>query len=189
MTLAQRKAKLRQEQRQRLRGLDASARRAASEAIRSKILAWAPFQEAPSVFFFVGRWDEPDTLPLIGELRARKMVFVPRVEGGRIVPVRVSERTSFVEGACGILEPVGEEGGPLPDRVIFFVPGLAFDRKGGRLGRGEGMFDAFLRARAGWKIGVGFSFQLVEEVPAGPEDVPLDGVVTDAASWYPKDDG
>lgn len=137
----------------------------------------------------MGREDEPDTLPLIKALCARKSIFVPRVEGGRIVPVRVGGRTSFVTGAFGIPEPLEGEEAALPDHAIFFVPGLAFDRKGGRLGRGEGMFDRFLRERTGWKIGLGFSFQLVAEVPTGPDDAPLDGVVTDAGSWYRKNDG
>lgn len=69
------------------------------------------------------------------------------------------------------------------------VPGLAFDASFGRLGYGGGYYDAFLArllaSRAGappFLVGACFDFQLLEAgaVPAGPLDMPLDAVVTDA---------
>ncbi len=66
----------------------------------------------------------------------------------------------------------------VPD--LLFVPLLAFDRDGYRLGYGGGYYDRTLaalpRARA---IGYGFSMQQVEAVPRGPFDLPLDVIVTE----------
>ncbi len=64
------------------------------------------------------------------------------------------------------------------------APGLAFDRHGNRLGRGKGYYDRFLtRARADWPglvaLGICFSGQLVDAVPYGSRDRPVDGVVTE----------
>jgi 5-formyltetrahydrofolate cyclo-ligase len=58
---------------------------------------------------------------------------------------------------------------------------LAFDRHFNRLGYGAGYYDRFLpkMRRDAAKIGIGFSFQLVDQLPADPFDVPLDGIITD----------
>jgi 5-formyltetrahydrofolate cyclo-ligase len=61
---------------------------------------------------------------------------------------------------------------------------LAFDRSLRRIGRGKGYYDRFLaRARSGPReclvVGLTLAEQVVEEVPAGPLDQPLDGLVTD----------
>jgi 5-formyltetrahydrofolate cyclo-ligase len=62
-------------------------------------------------------------------------------------------------------------------RLAVFVPGLAFDKRGGRLGFGGGWYD---RALARFpqenltKIGVAFAFQIVDEVPIEPHDVTMD---------------
>jgi 5-formyltetrahydrofolate cyclo-ligase len=87
-------------------------------------------------------------------------------------------------GRFGIGEPVPE----LPaipvevlkgPGVLWLVPGLAFDRHGNRLGRGGGFYDRLLADAIGVKIGLAFSCQLVQEVPALPHDVRMDWIVTE----------
>jgi 5-formyltetrahydrofolate cyclo-ligase len=72
--------------------------------------------------------------------------------------------------------------------TLALVPGLAFDRGGGRLGRGKGYYDRFLSAIAGARaargygaagftaLAFGYSSQIVDRVPAGAGDSPLDGL-------------
>ena len=72
----------------------------------------------------------------------------------------------------------------VPDVVL--APLLAFDRQGGRLGYGMGYYDRTLdhlrsRGRRPLAIGIAFAAQEVDEVPTGPADVPLDGVITERA--------
>ena len=64
---------------------------------------------------------------------------------------------------------------------IVLVPGLAFTRDGGRLGRGGGFFDRFLAHRTprAAKVGVCFEFQLVPLLPLEAEDVKVGVVVSD----------
>ena len=63
---------------------------------------------------------------------------------------------------------------------LLFVPLLAFDRHGYRLGYGGGYYDRTLAALPGARgIGYGFAFQQVDAVPHGPHDVPLHGIVTE----------
>ncbi len=74
---------------------------------------------------------------------------------------------------------------PVEDIDLVLVPGLGFDRNGGRLGRGAGFYDRFL-ATAGLralKIAVGFEWQIVDALPREGHDVLMDVVVTEAGVW------
>ncbi|REK71476.1 5-formyltetrahydrofolate cyclo-ligase [Paenibacillus paeoniae] len=91
-------------------------------------------------------------------------------------------------GSYGIMEPDLERSsakpvGTVPDVVI--VPGLAFDRRGGRLGYGGGYYDRFAEAMLAtgtpplW-IGAGYEAQVLEApVPSDSHDLQLDGLVTE----------
>jgi 5-formyltetrahydrofolate cyclo-ligase len=65
---------------------------------------------------------------------------------------------------------------------LVITPGLAFDRRGHRLGYGGGHYDRYFARlqRSALRVGVGFSIQLVDELPTEPSDRPVDLVVTDA---------
>ncbi|HDH96432.1 MAG TPA: 5-formyltetrahydrofolate cyclo-ligase [Proteobacteria bacterium] len=86
-------------------------------------------------------------------------------------------------GAFGIPEPRGAELPEVDEDEIELVvtPGAAFDMLGYRLGYGGGFYDRlFAQIRPDClKVGIAFSFQLVDSVPHEPTDVPVDIVVTD----------
>jgi 5-formyltetrahydrofolate cyclo-ligase len=73
------------------------------------------------------------------------------------------------------------------DVDLFIVPGVAFDRHGGRLGYGRGYYDRLLAlARTGAGVfGLAFEAQLVERVPAAAHDIPMNAVITEAAVYAP----
>ena len=92
--------------------------------------------------------------------------------------------TSWSPGTFELLEPDPSRPPRVPDVVL--APLLAFDRQGGRLGYGMGYYDRTLdhlrsRGRRPLAIGIAFAAQEVDEVPTGPADVPLDGVITERA--------
>jgi 5-formyltetrahydrofolate cyclo-ligase len=98
---------------------------------------------------------------------------------------RFADLAQLTPGAFGILEPpAGCREVPVEEIEVLLVPGLAFDPTGRRLGYGGGYYDevaARLRAAGkGFLLGVGFDFQLIETCPAGPADVAIDCVVTEA---------
>lgn len=111
----------------------------------------------------------------------------PRVtmEQPRLRFHRVASPDDLRVGAYGILEPRAECPEVAAEEVdLFLIPGLAFDRTGGRLGYGGGYYDevgALVRrhGRAAM-FGFGFDFQIVDSCPMGPDDVTIDGIVTDA---------
>jgi 5-formyltetrahydrofolate cyclo-ligase len=96
-------------------------------------------------------------------------------------------RADLVFGIFGLLEP--RQDAPevaSHDIDLFMVPGLAFDRRGTRVGYGGGYYDelaAYVRAHPDATnarfVGFAFDFQLLDTCPTGEWDVPLDSVVTD----------
>ena len=69
------------------------------------------------------------------------------------------------------------------------VPSVAYDRKGNRLGRGKGFYDRFLKSTAAVKIGVGYEFQLFDELPTEPHDVGMDVIITQNSTIIIKNGG
>ena len=67
---------------------------------------------------------------------------------------------------------------PLNRLDLVLVPGVAFDARGGRLGRGKGFYDRLLAAVRGTKCGVAFDEQIVDAVPNGPLDIRLNCILT-----------
>ncbi len=87
----------------------------------------------------------------------------------------------FEEGSFGILEP--KKSLPLAKKkeiVACFVPLLAFDSKGMRLGQGKGFYDRFLRDFSGKRIGLAFEWQFSPlDLPKEKTDQSLDLVITE----------
>jgi len=85
----------------------------------------------------------------------------------------------LVPGVWDIPEPDARCPVVAPEEVeLFLLPGLAFDLGGHRLGYGRGYFDRVLGRAPGEKVALAFDGQIVETVPVGPQDVPVDAVVT-----------
>jgi len=114
----------------------------------------------------------------LGSLSIERMF--PRVEGDALVWGVVHDWDALVSGAFGILEP-RSEAAALRANDVAFVPGVAFDRSGGRLGRGGGHYDRTFPsgAESPWLVGVGYSFQWVAELPCDSRDRRMDAIVTE----------
>jgi len=137
--------------------------------------------KADSFLLFHPTKNEPDIIPLAESLlKEGKTVAFPKVEGKEIVPLKVNSLKELRPGRFGILEPPY-----LPERVlreveVVFVPGIAFDRHGYRIGFGGGYYDRLLeKLPVKAKIGVCFDFQLLDRLPREPFDIPVDLVITE----------
>ena len=119
-----------------------------------------------------------NTHALIDELVAEgKTILLPKVIDDEHMELRrYTGRQDLQEGAFHIMEPVGELYEGVPD--VILVPGMAFDAKGHRLGRGKGYYDRFLeRSNSVRTIGVCFDFQKVAEVPTEKHDLSVDEII------------
>lgn len=120
---------------------------------------------------------EVDPEQAIAGLPERRWVY-PRVTGDHLTFHTGENLTS---GSFGIMEPAeGSAEVPLEEIDAFLCPGLAFDRNGGRLGRGRGFYDRLLaQARPdALKIGICHGFQMVADTFSEAHDVRMDEVIT-----------
>jgi 5-formyltetrahydrofolate cyclo-ligase len=116
-------------------------------------------------------------------LSAGKTCAFPKVTGETEMEFySVKTLKDFRAGAFGIEEPDSQTPVAAEDIDCIFIPALAFDHEGNRLGQGKAYYDRFLGRTSAKKIGVGFSFQMSSEaLPEGPFDVKMDAVITDKA--------
>ena len=89
-------------------------------------------------------------------------------------------------GSFHIEEPTGDNVVNPEDIELIVVPAVAYDRKGNRLGRGKGFYDRLLQTTKATKVGIGYEFQLVDEVPVEPHDVGVDIIITENATIVVK---
>jgi 5-formyltetrahydrofolate cyclo-ligase len=89
--------------------------------------------------------------------------------------------TDISTGKFGVREPVSSCVEIPPEKFdLVLVPGVAFDLRGNRLGRGKGFYDRLLAGTSGVKCGVGYDFQLLEKIPVEPHDAKVDFILTPA---------
>lgn len=90
----------------------------------------------------------------------------------------------FATGALGFEEPVGGKAVPLQQIQGFIIPGVAFDRKGARLGRGQGHYDKMLAKASGTRVGACFTFQIYEgTLPTESFDMKMNAIVSEQGLW------
>jgi 5-formyltetrahydrofolate cyclo-ligase len=185
--LLRRKASLRAEALERRAGIPASYAERAADRVAARL---ADELEIAQGAIVAGYW------PLAGELDPRPAMELLRARGHAMALPRLNGRDQplwflawdqgdvLVQGTFKLLEPHPSRPARVPDVVL--APLLAFDRRGGRLGYGKGYYDRTLghlrsQGRRPLAIGIAFAAQEVEEVPTGPADVLLDGVITETA--------
>ena len=166
-----------------------------SERIAKSLFSLNAFQSAQTVFIFVSLDEESDTKKIIERsIIDEKLVAIPRICGNDLIFHPIHNEMKYTNHRLGIREPDSEEPVIDPEKLttpfIIIVPGLAFDKKKRRLGRGGGFYDRFLknlRQSAGLNfnaIGICFSEQIMDEVPTFEHDESVDVVVTDNAIIY-----
>lgn len=157
-----------------------------SRVILEKLLALPVFQRAKTILFYASIKGEVDTFAMIERafaLEKRVLLPVVRKREKRIVPVAVSSLSGLKKGAYGILEPESRDAAavPLSEIDLVVVPGVAFDQKNNRLGRGAGYYDRFLSELPLMTPAVGLAFdcQVVQSIPGlEPHDRPVTQVLS-----------
>jgi len=182
LELPQRKRRLRRrilETRDAL-GVDEITRRSAR--LRKNLETLPEYQAAQTVHLFAPFGTEVDTRPVLESLwRRDARTVLPRVAPeGQLEHCVVQSWTELLAGFRDIPEPAPSCGEWLPEQVdLILVPGVAFDRTGGRLGYGGGYYDRFLDACPAPRVALAFHLQLVDEVPREPHDRLVHRIVTD----------
>lgn len=153
-----------------------------SGEVARNVLALPAVVDATTVMAFSSFGSEVDTAPIIERLeRDGRRVALPRVEGLNIVAVAYRPGDQVKPSSFGAPEPASGEKVAPGEIDVVIVPGLAFDRAGHRVGYGRGFYDRFLATLRpdALTVGICFFVQLVDEVPHGRGDRPVDLVVTE----------
>jgi 5-formyltetrahydrofolate cyclo-ligase len=182
------KSELRQSLNARRRALPPAIRAQAALDVARHVSRSRWFGPGKRIGLYASMPYELGTAPLIELARRRGCeVFVPRIVSlrsrvMRFVPFSIEGRRH----ALGMHEPASSEYFPARFLDTIFVPAVALDGRGARLGFGAGFYDralAFRRLRHHWRgprlVGVGYQFQVVPAVPVTATDVFMDVLVTD----------
>lgn len=186
---AGRRAWLRQSVLEQRLALPAALIAGLSERVRTHLVSHPVWRASRVVLGYASFRNEVDTFPLLAVILAEgKELVLPRVDRGRrsLDLLRVRDlRVDLGPGYQGIPEPNPLRCPPADPRVIdlVLVPGVVFDRRGFRLGYGGGYYDRLLESlpRA-VRVGLGFSLQVVDELPVLSHDLPVDILVTEEGS-------
>lgn len=163
--------------------IPAALRRRKSRLIFKKLLREPSFRKAKCVALYYGVPGEVETRPFLKKILKSKKVYLPRVQLQRkdLVFRRFCALSDLEKNAYAIMEPKVQclkRSAFKMDLIV--VPGVAFDKKGGRLGRGAGYYDRLLRkAPKVPKFGLCFREQIVKKVPMRSHDIRMDKVITD----------
>lgn len=148
----------------------------------ARILADGLWRAAGTVLLYHALPDEVDTGTLLANARLTgKRVLLPRVVEDEL-ELRIYAPGALSRGAFGIMEPTGELFPPsrYAEIDVAVVPGMAFDCHGARLGRGKGYYDRLLPLLPNaYRVGLCYSFQLLDSLPVEAHDIPMNEVVTD----------
>lgn len=149
-----------------------------SDAITARLLEIGEIQKAQIILCYYPIKGEPDTRKLMDRLREiGKCVCLPIVEGSDMRAVIWEANGELEKVPPGVMQPAEGEEPQKIDAVI--VPGLAFDKKGMRLGFGGGYYDRFLANCDAFRIGIVFDEFVQEELKTEPWDIAMDAVLTD----------
>lgn len=157
-------------------------RKRKSQIIKDKLFRTLIFKKAKVVMFFLCFGGEVDTENMIiGAKKLGKIVTVPVCEHNRIIisPCLLRHKVKFEKGPCGISMPAVKSFINVEDLDLVVIPGVAFDKKGNRLGRGRGCYDRFLThlPKEVASIGLAFDFQILPSVPSTESDMRVDKVI------------
>lgn len=160
--------------------VSAEARFELSAPILRRLAVHPHFMEASTVLLYHSLPDEVDTHDFVRYWATRKTILLPVVKNDEIELRQYVVDKGLAEGSFGIQEPQGEAYEDFSSIHLAVIPGVAFDAEGNRMGRGKGFYDRLLSKLKDYdiyKIGICFPFQMVEQVPVEPHDIPMDEIL------------
>lgn len=169
--------------------IDIDKKEKMDEAIINRFYESKYYKEAKKIFIYISFGSEINTREIINvALKENKKIYVPRTELKTKVmdAVEISSLSNLKESSYGILEPLKEEECIDPNELdLIVVPGVAFDRNGGRMGYGAGFYDIYFKkitkenVKKITKLALAYDMQVIEIVPMNEDDIPVDYIITE----------
>ena len=133
------------------------------------------------IFISILKYNELDTSSIINKLKSeQKIIIVPKISNNELVHIAINDETEFGLNEYGIKEPNDGNHFIIENLDIIFIPLLAFDIEGHRVGYGKGYYDRFLKLtnNSTLKIGLSFFDPINKILDIDDNDVKLDYCVT-----------
>lgn len=158
-------------------------RKSKSHEIGKRLESLEVFQNAKTVLAYYSHHREVDTLGLMKKWIKEKTFLLPKLKSDNsFLALPISSLDELELNRYGIPEPAmpsTKEGEKLKLDLII-VPGVAFDRKGNRIGMGKGYYDRFLAGQKGVpRVALAYSEQVLDRVPKEPYDEGVDWIITE----------
>ena len=160
------------------------------QAILERVLGLRQYRQASLIHSYISsKENEVDTRELIEiSLEQGKRVVVPVLEQGKktMAHALIESLNELVAGPWGLVQPDPAKANWLEEQAVIdlvVVPGIAFDRRGHRIGFGGGYYDRFLADLQAVKLGLCYDDLVLQEIPNESHDVPMDIVVAQTATY------
>ncbi|MBW6410463.1 5-formyltetrahydrofolate cyclo-ligase [Clostridium weizhouense] len=153
--------------------------------IYNKFLQSKFYLQSKNIFIYVSYNSEIDTKNIIKKaLEDKKNIYVPRTNYKTKVmeAVKILSLENLIEDKYGILEPTEDESAENPNKFdLIIMPGVAFDKYGGRMGYGAGYYDRYLEkiSKPLNKVALAYNFQVINKVPTDIHDIPIEYIITE----------
>lgn len=174
------KTKVRKEMLVARRKVGASDAQKWSEQICRRALE--KLSKAKKVAVYIAINNEVDTRCLIDELNKQKIeLYVPTFSLDRETYAfcQFKNWSDLEKGPFNILQPIDTEAVFVNQLDVVFIPGVAFDEKGTRLGYGKGIYDRLLAKSRALIVGLAYDFQVVDQLPKEEHDLKMDVIITE----------
>jgi len=184
------KEQLRLNMQKLLNEMGARERSEKSKKACQNLISSPQFQDASTIMIYLSLAYEVDTSEaILHAWQLDKIVAVPKIswQQRHMIPVQINTlETGFSTEVAGLRNPTTGVPIPFEDIELVVTPGLCFDNKGNRLGRGGSYYDRFFANKSlkAYKCGLAFAEQIVDSIPVTSTDVPMDCLVTDEKIIY-----
>lgn len=192
MDIAKQRESIRSEIAQQRDSITPSQRTMLSKQIISNLSEWIEQKEKSgygftfdAVMVYLSMKSEVETWKLVetGLNQGRKIIApVVDTNSGNLIPKRIQNLDNdLIRHKYGMFEPKDSCPDFPPDKLqLILVPGLAFDRKGYRIGYGKGFYDRFLLSCPNAvTVGIAYQLQLVDDTYPQPWDIPVQHIFTE----------
>ncbi len=165
---------------------------AVSRTILDRFIQLPEYAASQTVMFYVDVRDEVRTRHALPDaIGGNKRIVIPYCVDGELELFHLESMDELDVGMYKILEPkpelreVGRKRLKPEDLDLIMVPGVAFDRHGGRTGHGKGYYDKLLQhARPDTPlVALAFECQMFPEIPVDTHDIYMDKIVTESTTY------
>ena len=173
------KKALRREIREKKRAMSQEEIISRSERLAELFLGSETYRNAKTVYGYLPYNQEVRTVPILEQaLRDGKKVAVPKIYGDTMKFLYLDDLSQVEKNAMGIPEPVADTPVAEDKTALVLMPGVAFTKKGDRIGYGGGFYDRFLAEEPNHPtLALCYDFQIVEHLPTEEFDIPVDTVL------------